>query len=225
VWQSFLRPGRCTSATDDDKIFFLRSDTFATLTTNKTVFIKWAAPWCGHSQDLAPAWKQLADTDFADPSARLLIAEVDCAKESKWCEEMGYTAYPTLTYGDASENGTFLQRYQSSNKDYASLKDFVQTTLVNKTFCTPGNYLDLSNGCSNEERDIFRKYFDMDLVDLEAAISKEEDRLKKADMDFVRAKENMQAEYDKASNEHQNVKTKNRRLVKLIRRILEQKAS
>ena len=231
VWPSLFWSDCCTSAAEDDNVVFLNKENFVSMTGNKTVFVKWAAPWCGHSQDLAPAWKKLAETDFDDAlsasssslsSSRLLIAEVDCTKETEWCQEMGYTAYPTLTYGDANRNGMFLQRYQSSQKDYQALRDFVQTTLMGQTFCSPGNYLDMTNGCTDQERANFQRYFDIPFSELQASIAVEEGRLRKADADFQHAKETMQFEYDQSSKEHQAAKAKNKRQLKLMQRILQQ---
>ncbi|KAG7342860.1 thioredoxin [Nitzschia inconspicua] len=224
-----------TNPSPPDKIF-LDEANFDVVTANKTVFIKWAAPWCGHSQELAPAWDELAATtiflDDNDPAAAdatdaepfipLLIAEVDCLKEANWCTEMGYTAYPTLTYGDASMTGRYLQTYQSVQKDYASLRDFVQSTLWNRPFCTPGNFL-VEGRCNVDEKTRIQRYFDMSLSELRSSIDSEEGLLQRAEGQFRQSTAAMQAEYDALTNGHEAIKAQIKRQLELLNRLLEKK--
>jgi len=49
-------------------------------------FVKFYAPWCGHCQQLAPAWKTLME-EFAD-SKTALVGEVDCTVEEGICEKL-----------------------------------------------------------------------------------------------------------------------------------------
>jgi thiol-disulfide isomerase/thioredoxin len=224
----------CCCTSDDSALpakTFLTKETFHAVTANKTVFIKWAATWCGHSQDLAPAWDRLvaanfdnekADSESNDVVIPLLIAEVDCTKQADWCSEMGYTAYPTLTYGDASLNGRYLQTYQSLQKDYESLRDFVQSSLWNRSFCTPGNFL-VDGRCSIEEKDRIQQYFDMPLAELQSSIESEEGSLQAAEDSFRRSTSAMKAQYDALSKGHEANKAKIKRQLQLMKRVLEQK--
>jgi len=147
-----LRSFALSTATDNEDHYsssssiFLSRINYDDLTANKTVFIKWAAPWCGHSQELAPVWDRLVAAviaekadDIENSENSFLIAEVDCSQEQQWCIEMGYTAYPTLTYGDGSVGGIFLQKYTSVNKEFEDLYQFYKDKLLDKSFCTPGN--------------------------------------------------------------------------------------
>ncbi|KAI2499132.1 intramolecular oxidoreductase [Fragilaria crotonensis] len=54
----------------------LTADNYDLLTADKSVFIKYYAPWCGHCKKLAPEWDKLA-ADWVD-SPMGLVAEVDC---------------------------------------------------------------------------------------------------------------------------------------------------
>jgi protein disulfide isomerase family A protein 2 len=53
------------------------------------VFIKFFAPWCGHCQEIAPAWAKLMD-EFKD-SKTALVGEMDCATapdDEAFCGEL-----------------------------------------------------------------------------------------------------------------------------------------
>jgi thiol-disulfide isomerase/thioredoxin len=225
-----------SSLTTTTKIYLTKNN-FDDITANKTVFIKWAAPWCGHSQELAPAWDQLVSSNFTQNERPqddavssksiphhfpLLIAEVDCAKEADWCAEMGYTAYPTLTFGDPSLQGRYMQTYDSLNKDYQSLRQFVTSTLLSQSFCTPGNYL-VKGRCSAEEIHRIQMYFDMPVPKLRSSIQWEEEMIKAAEDSFHRATDEMQARYDATSKGFEATKANIKRQLKFMRRILQQK--
>lgn len=218
----------CTSSSSDDpNKLFLTKETFEGVTANKTVFIKWAAPWCSHSQDLAPAWDRLAAasaTNFehssSDPTIPLLIAEVDCSKESDWCTEMGYTAYPTLTYGDASNMGRYLHTYQSLQKDFDSLHQFVESTLWEQAFCTPGNYL-VDGFCNATEKARIQQYYDVSLAELASFIEREESLLHAAEETFRKSTATMKAQYDKLSKGREKTKAQIKRQLQLMKQVLE----
>jgi len=190
------------------------------------VFIKWAAPWCGHSQELAPAWDRLVaaittasgDDDGDDNS--FLIAEVDCSKESEWCTtEMGYTAYPTLTYGDASMGGVFLQKYTSVKKSYEDLHKFITEKLLHKSFCTPGNVAACGD---SEEQDRILRYSEMSISELELLVKEEETLIDEAEKGFETRNKELQAEYDQISKEHESNSASIKRQLKLYKKLLHQ---
>jgi thiol-disulfide isomerase/thioredoxin len=54
----------------------LTEENFVEMTSGKTVFLKFFAPWCGHCKAIAPAWQKLMD-DFKDHDIAL-VGEVDC---------------------------------------------------------------------------------------------------------------------------------------------------
>lgn len=198
--------------------FFLTKATYDSLTANKTVFIKWAAPWCGHSQELAPAWDRLVEAVAADDSSDwLLIAEVDCSKEQEWCAEMGYTAYPTLTYGDGSKGGIFLKMYTSVKKDFEDLLRFYKKELLHKSFCTPGNLAVCGDA---EEQDRVRRYSELSIEDLERFVAKEEARISEAEDECERRNQELQLEYDQILKEHESKKASIKRQLKLFKKLL-----
>ena len=114
----------------------LTADNFDSLSSGKTLFLKFYAPWCGHCKALAPDWDKL--TAAFEGSEHGLVAEVDCTAEPggpALCAESGVQGYPTLKWGSAGE----LEAYEGG-RDFASLKAFAEANL--KPQCSPSN-LDL----------------------------------------------------------------------------------
>merc|ERR1711865_862668 len=74
------------------------------MTSGKTVFIKFLAPWRGHCKSMKPAWDSLME-EFAD-SKTALVADVDCTVEEALCSTHGVQGYPTIKHGspDAMED-------------------------------------------------------------------------------------------------------------------------
>ena len=222
-----LRSFALSTASDNEDIapslspIFLTKINYDRLTAGKTVFIKWAAPWCGHSQELAPAWDRLVEraNDSRNSFHPVLIAEVDCSQEQEWCIEMGYTAYPTLTYGDGSVGGIFLKRYTSVNKEFEDLYQFYEDKLLGKSFCTPGN---LAACGDSENQDRIRQYSKLSIDELEDLVASEERRIHEAEKDFELRKKELQAEYDNISKDHEletaNIKRQLRVLTNLLKK-------
>mmetsp|Transcript_26592 Transcript_26592/g.57154 ORF Transcript_26592/g.57154 Transcript_26592/m.57154 type:complete len:233 (-) Transcript_26592:235-933(-) len=67
-------------------------------TTGKWL-VKFYAPWCGHCKTLAPIWKEL-DQRLQEDDANdgIVIAKVDCTKESQVANRFKVQSYPTLKY-------------------------------------------------------------------------------------------------------------------------------
>ncbi|KAJ2356188.1 protein disulfide-isomerase precursor [Coemansia sp. RSA 2618] len=55
--------------------------------------VKFFAPWCGYCQAMAPSYESAAAVLMKE---NIPLAEVDCTKEQKLCEEMDVAGYPTL---------------------------------------------------------------------------------------------------------------------------------
>ena len=54
------------------------------------LMVLYAAPWCGHSKAMRPAWDALRDKFPRN------VAEVDCTAEPELCREAGINAFPTV---------------------------------------------------------------------------------------------------------------------------------
>ncbi|KAJ2142676.1 protein disulfide-isomerase precursor [Coemansia sp. RSA 678] len=93
-----------------DKAFDAWSD------AQELALVKFFAPWCGYCQAMAPSYEQAA---VALKKDGIPLAEVDCTKETKLCEELDIPGYPTLKVvvnGDyVKYNGT---REESGIVDY-----------------------------------------------------------------------------------------------------------
>ncbi|KAI8150188.1 thioredoxin-like protein [Fennellomyces sp. T-0311] len=60
--------------------------------SGQTWFIKYYAPWCGHCQNLAPAWEQMAK----DLRRQVNVGEVNCENHRDVCVNNGVHGFPTL---------------------------------------------------------------------------------------------------------------------------------
>ncbi|XP_044758087.1 thioredoxin domain-containing protein 5 [Coccinella septempunctata] len=86
-------------------------------------FVKFYAPWCGHCQQLAPIWQEVAKTFEFDSS--LSIAKIDCTKHKSVCTQYEIKAYPTLLW---IENGEKVEKYQGS-RTHEELVNYIKKML------------------------------------------------------------------------------------------------
>ena len=100
-------------------------------TDKASSFIKFFAPWCGHCQAMAPAWKELGD-GYVD-AEDTLIGEVDCTVAQDLCTKYNVEGYPTLKYVQAGDDE--MQEY-SGEMDATSLQSFAAGLMP---ACTPSN--------------------------------------------------------------------------------------
>merc|ERR550537_1728676 len=99
----------------------LNPDNFDEVTSGKTVFIKFLAPWRGHCKSMKPAWD------------KLMKKYKDCTADGKdLCETHGVEGFPTIKWGDPSA----LEDYDGG-RDFEELKTFVDANL--KPMCSPKN--------------------------------------------------------------------------------------
>ena len=144
----------------------------------KSVFVKFFAPWCGHCKKLKPDWDALADK-LAE-SGDTVIADVDCTDEQfgkQICDRMGVRGYPGLKYwlkGDKNAND-----YEGS-RDLDALTEFVRDELGKP--CT----ISTIENCNEENAAIVRKNAELSpqkrhkrIVKLEKKISDSEAATKK----------------------------------------------
>jgi len=120
--------------------------------------------------------------EFAS-SKTALIADVDCTAEGKGlCNKIGVSGYPTIKYGDPND----LQDYQGG-RELADLQTFAKENLGPS--CGPA-YPDL---CSKSELKKMKKFQKMDKEALEKYIKKNDKKIKDAETDLEKAKEDCKA--------------------------------
>jgi len=138
---------------------------------------------------MKPDWDKLM-ADFAG-SATQLVADVDCTADGKsLCETVGVRGYPTIKWGDPSD----LQDYQGG-RSYDDLKKFADENL--KPMCSPKN-LDL---CDDDKKAEIKKFQDMPLAELDAAIAVEEQKMEDAEAEFKAEVQKLQDKYSALSAE------------------------
>jgi protein disulfide-isomerase A6 len=63
---------------------------------DKTIFVEFYAPWCGHCKHLAPDWEKLGNA-FQNEE-KVIIAKVDADGHKSIGTEFGVTGFPTLKF-------------------------------------------------------------------------------------------------------------------------------
>eukprot|EP00703_Trepomonas_sp_PC1_P004305 JAP92301.1 Protein disulfide isomerase [Trepomonas sp. PC1] len=63
-----------------------------TFNTNKTQFVKFFAPWCGHCKKLQPIFEELSDSYIGNVE----FGEIDCVAFKNTCEDQTIESYPTI---------------------------------------------------------------------------------------------------------------------------------
>jgi len=124
--------------------------------SNKNVFIKFFAPWCGHCKRLAPDWDKLGE-EFTDDDG-ITIAEVDCTQEKKLCEDHGINGYPALKSFWKSQSEEY-----SGGRTYDDLKTYA---LAMKPKCS----IDAIENCSKEEKVLIEGYKKMTTEELRKSV-------------------------------------------------------
>jgi len=132
---------------------------------------------------MKPAWDKLMK-EYKD-SATALVADVDCTAAGKpLCDANGVQGFPTIKYGDPSA----LEKYEGG-RDFDSLKKFADENL--KPMCSPSN-MDL---CDDDQKAELNKLMEMDLGDLETAITEGEKKITDAEETFKTELQKLQDQY------------------------------
>ncbi|XP_051173292.1 thioredoxin domain-containing protein 5 homolog [Leptopilina boulardi] len=101
----------------------LTEDTFDKHVSTGNHFVKFYAPWCGHCQNLAPTWDDLANSLSYEKSVS--IAKVDCTQFRGICGQFDIKGYPTLLW---IEDGKKKDKY-TGKRTAENLKEYVSTML------------------------------------------------------------------------------------------------
>jgi thiol-disulfide isomerase/thioredoxin len=190
----------------------LTAANFNEKTEGKTVFIKFYSPSCGHCQELAPTWDQMAKEWVEHEQG--LVGAVDCSVEGKLCTSLKFTGLPTLLYGEPSANGVLLQEY-SEDKTYEAMSEFAKTTLP-KTLCSPVNL----EACEDKERHQMMYFLSLGAWELGSVIKDKEEAIQLAKDVFDSNLQVMQSEYDALGTEHAIEKSRIKLKLKALKEIL-----
>merc|ERR1712159_67080 len=166
----------------------LNPDNFDEVTSGKSVFIKFLAPWGGHCKSMKPAWDQLME-EFKD-SKTAVVADVDCTVHQDLCGKHGVQGYPTIKYGDPNN----LEDYQGG-RSYDDLSAFAKENLGPS--CGPAN-LDL---CDAEQKAKVEEAMALSDADLASKIAEGEKALEDAESNFKSEVEKLQAKYESLQKE------------------------
>jgi len=160
---------------------------------DKTVFIKFFAPWCGHCKSMAADWEKLAR--IMSVNADLVIAEADCtsANIGSLCEDNGIKGFPTLKYGNIMS----LSDYDGA-RTYSELVEFATENL--KPACSPSD-LDL---CDDAEKATIQKYLEMSPELISKMIADVDSLIAVEDKKLSDAVEKLSATYDDMMEEFEN---------------------
>eukprot|EP01029_Cantina_marsupialis_P021019 TRINITY_DN499_c0_g1_i1.p1 TRINITY_DN499_c0_g1~~TRINITY_DN499_c0_g1_i1.p1 ORF type:complete len:346 (-),score=120.56 TRINITY_DN499_c0_g1_i1:80-1117(-) len=97
----------------------LRPDNFDSIVIpEKTVFVKFFAPWCGHCKRLAPIYEELARAFAGEDS--VVIAEANVEAHQELGDRFGVTGFPTLKLFVGDEMIEF-----DGARDLAEMTNFV----------------------------------------------------------------------------------------------------
>jgi protein disulfide-isomerase-like protein len=201
---------QCFSSAKDSSVTLTKTN-FDEVTKGKTVFIKFFAPWCGHCQELAPAWEQMAAEWVRHENG--LVAQVDCTSDQDLCNDFDIQGLPTLLYGDPSESGAYLHEYRES-KSYEALSKFAKDVIA-APMCSPANL----DPCESEMRAQIEDVLALSEAELEEAIARKEQEIETAEKEFAEEFQKMQTRYDELAAENQTKEARIKANIKMIKAV------
>ncbi|NWU84171.1 PDIA2 isomerase, partial [Onychorhynchus coronatus] len=81
---------------EEDNVLVLHEHNFArALSEHQLLLVEFYAPWCGHCQQLAPAYTRAA-TELKNESSLARLGKVDATAQTALANEFNITSYPTL---------------------------------------------------------------------------------------------------------------------------------
>ena len=168
----------------------LTPDTWDEETADKTLFVKFFAPWCGHCKKMKPDWDALMSE--YEGSESVLVADVDCINSGKeLCTKHGVQGFPTIKHG----SGNSLQDYKGG-RALDDLRKFAAG------LNPPCNVHTLEH-CSSEEREQVEEHTGKSSEVLRELVQEYENSVADIESTFKKGVEHLQATY----NELQEDKT------------------
>ncbi|XP_017788910.1 PREDICTED: endoplasmic reticulum resident protein 44 isoform X2 [Habropoda laboriosa] len=121
-------PNNLANDANEGAVSLTQQNIDMTLATNELVFINFYAQWCRFSNSLAPIFEEAANkirNAFPEPG-RVVMAKVDCEKESFIASRFHITKYPTLK---VIRNGQQTKREYRGQRSVEAFEEFIRKQL------------------------------------------------------------------------------------------------
>ena len=140
---------------------------------DKTIMVKFHAPWCGHCKAMRPVWDNLA-RKYAQ-NVNVSVVDVDCtiADTQAICERNKVGRFPTIKYGDPALS---LETYEGG-RTFADLDAHVNTMGPRCSVYRRVN-------CDDEQNKVLIELDAMSVDAIQANITAYDARLKKLHVEF-----------------------------------------
>lgn len=148
-----------------DQVCTLTKDNFDNfIQTNKYVFVKFYAPWCGHCKSMAPSYAQLAKRMNAREDG-IPIGEVDATVEADLAEKFGVEGYPSLKFFvdgqpidyNGEREGDAIEMYINKKMNPTS-KELTKTEEVSELETSKLSVVLVTNGPAPEQLAVFNTF-------------------------------------------------------------------
>ncbi|XP_033358314.1 endoplasmic reticulum resident protein 44 isoform X2 [Bombus vosnesenskii] len=121
-------PNNLANNANEGAISLTQQNIDMTLATNELVLINFYAQWCRFSNSLAPIFEEAANkirNEFPEPG-RVVMAKVDCERESGIASRFHITKYPTLKL---VRNGQPTKREYRGQRSVEAFEEFIRKQL------------------------------------------------------------------------------------------------
>ncbi|XP_016913814.2 endoplasmic reticulum resident protein 44 [Apis cerana] len=121
-------PHNFANDTNEGALSLTQQNIDITLATNELVFINFYAQWCRFSNSLAPIFEEAANkikNAFPEPG-KVVMAKVDCERESSIASRFHITKYPTLK---VIRNGQPTKREYRGQRSVEAFEEFIKKQL------------------------------------------------------------------------------------------------
>jgi len=174
--------------------------TWEEATLDKTVFVKFFAPWCGHCKRMKPDWEKLVK-EYSN-SSTVAVAAVDCIGAGKsLCTLAGVKGFPAIKYGDPSDIQG-MEDYKGQ-RTYKSLSSFAAKL---GPLCGPARL----EHCNEEQKARIVEFTAMTPQERQALIDDKVGAIQEREASFKTLTDGITQQYKEASAE----KEKKQRTVK-----------
>ncbi|KAK5658524.1 hypothetical protein OQA88_1916 [Cercophora sp. LCS_1] len=162
-------------ASAPQNVVMLTDDSFKkTIGGDKSVFVAFTAPWCGHCKNLAPVWEDLSLTFANEPNVVVAKVDVEAENSKRTGEEQGVKSYPTIKF---FPKGKTEGEYYDGARGEADFVEFLN--IKTGTHRVAGGGLDEDAGTIEVLDDIVAKYVGgASLTEVTAEVKKAAESLK-----------------------------------------------